>query len=91
MAPFLCCTFLTLPTGNLDRKATTDVIKCMIEMSDNYQTSELIVTHDLYVASFCDRVLMLKDGNFTGEIYKQEKDFEKKIMSLMFQSGGGCE
>lgn len=83
--------FADEPTGNLDRKATTDVIKCMIEMSDNYQTSELIVTHDLYIASFCDRVLMLKDGNFTGEIYKQEKDFEKKIMSLMFQSGGGCE
>lgn len=75
-------------TGNLDRKSTTDVIKCMIEMSEKYQTSELIVTHDFYVASYCDRVLMLKDGNFTGEIYKQEKDFEEKIMALMFSSGG---
>lgn len=80
--------FADEPTGNLDRQATTDVINCMTEMSENFHTSELIVTHDLYVASFCDRVLLLKDGNFTGEICKEERDFEKKIRMLMFSSGG---
>lgn len=55
----------------------------MTKMSENFHTSELIVTHDLYVASFCDRVLLLENGNFTGEICREEKNFAKKVMTLM--------
>lgn len=75
--------FADEPTGNLDCKSTTDVINCMTKMSENFHTSELIVTHDLYVASFCDRVLLLENGNFTGEICREEKNFAKKVMTLM--------
>lgn len=54
--------FADEPTGNLDVKATRDVMEQLLSMNRKFGTGALIVTHDPYVASFCDRVLLLKDG-----------------------------
>ena len=42
----------------------------------------VLVTHDAYVASFCDRVIFVKDGNIEVELRKNEKQdvFCDKIM-----------
>ena len=47
------------PTGSLDRKTTGDVMRCMKQMNQRSGISFLLVTHDAYTASFCDRVLFL--------------------------------
>lgn len=57
--------FADEPTGNLDRKSTEAVMECMKNMKEKYHAGILIVTHDSYVASLCDRVLLLKDGNIS--------------------------
>ena len=42
----------------------------------------VLVTHDAYVASFCNRVIFVKDGNIKVELRKNEKQdaFCDKIM-----------
>lgn len=80
--------FADEPTGNLDAKATKDVMEQIINLNRKYGASVLIVTHDSFVASYCDRVLLLKDGKFVREIKKAEVDFKDKVASLSWEMGG---
>lgn len=50
------------PTGNLDSKSARAVIESFEEAKRELGATILMVTHDSFSASFCDRVVMLKDG-----------------------------
>lgn len=50
------------PTGNLDSKSTRAVIDSFIQARDAMDATILMVTHDSFAASFCDRVIVLRDG-----------------------------
>lgn len=50
------------PTGNLDSRASKNVIDAFLHAKQNMQTTIFMVTHDSFAASFCDRVIILKDG-----------------------------
>ncbi len=50
------------PTGNLDSKSSRMVIDSFLRAKRTLGATILMVTHDSYAASFCDRVVMLKDG-----------------------------
>lgn len=50
------------PTGNLDSKSSRAVIDSFIQARDAMDATTLMVTHDSYAASFCDRVIVLRDG-----------------------------
>lgn len=78
------------PTGSLDIRTTAEVMKCMTDMNRKSNVSFLLVTHDAYAASFCDRVLLLRDGKLAGEVCKNysRRDFEKDIMKLLYLLGG---
>ena len=80
--------FADEPTGNLDAKTTKDVMEQILYMNRKFKTSVLIVTHDSFVASFCDRVLLLKDGGFVGEARKDSPGFKEQIASLSWKMGG---
>lgn len=60
--------FADEPTGSLDVHSTGIVMKCMQKMNRELGVAFLVVTHDVYTASFCDRVLLLKEGNFVQEV-----------------------
>ncbi|WP_129358415.1 MULTISPECIES: ABC transporter ATP-binding protein/permease [Micrococcaceae] len=49
------------PTGSLDSRRSAEVLKILREQTGSHQTT-VIVTHDPWVASQCDRVLSLEDG-----------------------------
>ena len=55
------------PTGNLDSKSSRAVIEAFEKAKTEMNSTILMVTHDSFSASFCDRVILLKDGM----IYKQ--------------------
>ena len=55
------------PTGNLDSKSSRTVIEAFEKAKVEMHSTILMVTHDSFSASFCDRVILLKDG----VIYRQ--------------------
>lgn len=79
------------PTGSLDRKTTGDVMRCMKQMNQRSGISFLLVTHDAYTASFCDRVLFLQDGNLAKEVKKENiaDNFREDIWKTLCGLGGG--
>jgi len=49
------------PTGNLDTKSGTEIIKIFDELQETGHTV-IIITHDMNIANHCQRVIKLKDG-----------------------------
>jgi len=78
------------PTGNLDSKSVKDVMNLFTELNKKHQSTILMVTHDAYVASFCDRVLIIKDGMLYQELYKNnlQSVFYQEILNTMAFLGG---
>lgn len=75
----------------LDRKTNGDVMRCMKQMNQRSGISFLLVTHDAYTASFCDRVLFLQDGNLAKEVKKENTadNFREDIWKTLCGLGGG--
>jgi putative ABC transport system ATP-binding protein len=54
------------PTGNLDSRATGDILRLFAELREARQAL-LIVTHDARVASSADRLLTMRDGAIVAQ------------------------
>lgn len=50
------------PTGALDSKSSRLLLETMSDINKKMQATILMVTHDPFSASFCERILFLKDG-----------------------------
>ena len=50
------------PTGNLDAKNSSIVIKILFDYSKRYQKSLVLVTHDENLAKKSDKIIKIKDG-----------------------------
>ncbi len=79
------------PTGALDSKSARMLLETMEEMNKELDATILMVTHDAFSASFCQRVLFLKDGKIFSEIIKGEKsrkEFFDEILDVITLLGG---
>lgn len=79
------------PTGALDSKSANDLLSLMEEMNQKMQATILMVTHDPFSASYCNRILFLKDGKIFNEIIKGEKtrkEFYNEILDVLALLGG---
>ena len=63
--PLLLC---DEPTGNLDTESSEVVMKALRDVQAKTGTTVVIVTHDMEVASQCDRVISLIDGQVAKDI-----------------------
>lgn len=79
------------PTGNLDSKATNDVMRLLKTLNKETSSTILMVTHDAYVASMCDRVLFIKDGQLYQEMIAGDRQaqFYQNILDMLTFLGGG--
>lgn len=74
------------PTGALDSKSSRLLLETMSNMNEKLQATILMVTHDPFSASFCKRILFLKDGKIFNEIQKGEKsrkEFFNEILDIL--------
>lgn len=82
------------PTGNLDSKSSSDVMRLLEKINQQEQATILMVTHDPYAASFCQRIIFIKDGQLVHEIQQKEtrEAFYNEIMDNLKEiEGGGDE
>lgn len=79
------------PTGSLDSKAAGEVMNLLAEVNGSEGTTMLMVTHDAVAASFCHRVIFIKDGRFHSEMYRgsSRAAFFQNIIDMLSLLGGG--
>lgn len=53
------------PTGNLDSKASDEIVHLLKKANHDYQQTIIMITHNLELASFADRIIRLEDGKIT--------------------------
>src|SRR5690625_1638763 len=78
------------PTGNLDSKASKDVMEMLTLMNKQQKTTMLLVTHDAQAASYCDRIIFIRDGKLYSEIHQGDNRqvFFQKIIDTLALMGG---
>ena len=79
------------PTGALDSKSSRMLLETMDEMNERLNATILMVTHDSFSASFCKRVIFIKDGKIFNEILKGDKsrkEFFNEILDVLTMLGG---
>lgn len=50
------------PTGNLDSKASDEIVQLLKKANREYKQTIIMITHNLELASFADRIIKLEDG-----------------------------
>lgn len=82
--------FADEPTGNLDSKSSAVIMDCFEKIVDELSTTVLLVTHDVFAASYCRKVIFLKDGLIHSYIVKKgsRKEFLNQIMDNLAILGG---
>lgn len=78
------------PTGNLDSKASKDVMGMLGLLNKQEKTTMMLVTHDAQAASYADRVVFIRDGKFYSEIHhgKSRQTFFQSIIDTLSLMGG---
>ena len=78
-------TKLSLPTGNRDSKSGDVVISTMTEINKELGKTIVMVTHDPKMASYCSRLILLKDGVILEDLKKEgdQEEFYQKILVKM--------
>lgn len=78
------------PTGNLDSKTAKNVMQFFEKINIQRGVTTMMVTHDPLAASYCSRILFIKDGAIYNEIYKGENrsQFYQEIIDVLSLLGG---
>lgn len=79
------------PTGALDSHSAQILLETFTKLNKTMAATILMVTHDAFSASYCSRILFLKDGKLFHELVrgeKERKDFLQEILDVLSMTGG---
>ena len=79
------------PTGALDSRSAQMLIEMISNLNKDLRATILMVTHDSFTASYCDRILFIKDGKIFTELVKGKntrKQFFNQILDVVALLGG---
>ena len=82
------------PTGALDSKSAKLLLERLEVLNRERGTTILMVTHDAFTASCCQRVVFLRDGQIFQELTRGAQDrrsFFAQIIRVITQLGGEME
>lgn len=80
------------PTGALDSKSARMLLEAFDTLNEQLHATILMVTHDAFTASYCKRILFIKDGKIFNELIRGDdsrKVFFKRIIDVVSLLGGG--
>jgi putative ABC transport system ATP-binding protein len=72
--------FADEPTGNLDSKASDEVLTLLRHAVDDFGQTVIMVTHDAHAASMADRIVVLNDGRV---VYDGAGETTEGVLDLM--------
>lgn len=80
-------------TGNLDSKAAKDVMDSLRDLNEQMGATIMMVTHDPFAASYCKRIVFIKDGAFFSEIRRgtNRQAFFQQILDSLSVLGGNFD
>ena len=79
------------PTGALDSKSARMLLENFEYLNNKLNATIVMVTHDAFTASYCKRILFIKDGKIFNELVKGNstiKEFFDKIIDVVTLLGG---
>ncbi len=79
------------PTGALDSKSAGMLLDTLNTMNQSMGATILMVTHDVFTASYCKRIIFLKDGKLFSEIFRGDQtraEFFNRILDTVTLLGG---
>jgi len=79
------------PTGALDSKSAKALLESFRAMVQEFHSTIIMVTHDPFSASYCDRILFIRDGRLFTELRRGEdnrKNFFDRIIEVTAVLGG---
>lgn len=82
------------PTGALDSKSARQLLEAFEHLNQNLKATIMMVTHDAFTASYCHRIIFIKDGKLFTEINRGEqsrKAFFNDIIQILTLLGGDTE
>ena len=82
------------PTGALDSKSAQMLLATLKQMNQDMGATILMVTHDAFSASYCKRILFLRDGEIFNEIVrgkKSRREFLNEILDILALTGGDSD
>jgi len=77
-------------TGNLDSKAANDVMQALRALNEEQGVTVVMVTHDPFAASFCRRVVFIRDGRAFNELRRggNRQAFFQQLLDTLSAMGG---
>lgn len=78
------------PTGALDSNSARELLELLTDINQKQGVSVLLVTHDPFSASFCDRILFIKDG-VIGQELKRNGDSRTEFYQNILEKLGTFE
>lgn len=79
------------PTGALDSRSAQMLLEAMDDLNRELGATVMLVTHDPFAASYCHRILFIKDGRLFTELVRGDgsrKQFFDQIMAVLSLLGG---
>ncbi|MBZ4670041.1 MAG: ABC-type antimicrobial peptide transport system, ATPase component [Oscillospiraceae bacterium] len=79
------------PTGALDSKSAKMLLESFERLNSELNATILMVTHDAFTASYCKRIIFIKDGKIFNEIVRgndTRKEFFHRIIEVVTLLGG---
>jgi putative ABC transport system ATP-binding protein len=79
------------PTGALDSKSSAELLQALSDLNEKNGATIMLVTHDAFAASYCKRIIFIKDGLLFTELARggSRKEFFQKILDVLKTLGGG--
>ena len=83
------------PTSALDVTTQAQIVRQMVDLTDNFGTSIIIVTHNLGVAAYMsDHIIVMKQGQIEDEgdrdymLHESQKAYTQKLLDAVPSIGG---
>jgi len=70
------------PTGALDTESSEEIMGLLVEMNEKRNVTSVFVSHDIHIASYGKRTIVIKDGKIVGDTSVRATDSKKVLKHL---------